>query len=158
MGENETYVERARALLSRLVEVSGMSRREVKRRLGEQGSDTELARLLNGRLEPKLRHVVELCRVLGIHPLEFFRMVWKEPATRSPFLRRLDDLTGDRIQPSRRTLPASSLAADLDEVRRLVVKLSVEVEELKAERQPQPAHPSRALTNRDPRRRARQDP
>jgi transcriptional regulator with XRE-family HTH domain len=85
-------VERAREVLRHLIELSGLSQREVERRLVERGSGTDVTRLLSGRLDLKLRHVLDISTVLGIHPLEFFRMVFREPEQRSPFLRKLDEL------------------------------------------------------------------
>ena len=93
-------VERARATLRTLVDLSGMSRREVRRRLAAQGSGINLAGLLSGRLDLKLRHVIDLGRVLGVEPGEFFRLVFGagEAGQRSPLLRRLEGL----IAPGRR--------------------------------------------------------
>jgi hypothetical protein len=133
MGGSKAQVEQARATLNDLIELSGLSRREVEQRLVEQGRGTDLARLLSGRLDLKLRHVLDLCRVLGIHPLEFFRMVFKEPERQSPFIQRLEALiTPGRL---RREVPAPSArppAEDLDQLRQRVRELMLEVEELSA--------------------------
>jgi 8-oxo-dGTP pyrophosphatase MutT (NUDIX family) len=92
MPGSEAEVERARATLRHLIDLSGLSRREVARRLLEERSGLDLGRLLCGRLDLKLRHALDISRVLGLHPLEFFRLVFKEPGERSPFLRQLEDL------------------------------------------------------------------
>jgi len=42
----------------------------------------------------KIGHVVAVCRALDLHPLEFFRMVFGEPAEDSPFLQRIDSAIG----------------------------------------------------------------
>ncbi|HVT14725.1 MAG TPA: hypothetical protein VHQ90_00910 [Thermoanaerobaculia bacterium] len=107
-----------------------MSRREVRRRLVAAGSGINLAALLSGRLDIKLRHVLDLSRVLGIHPLEFFRLVVGAPEQRSPLLRTLDDLVSPaRPQPlprgplvGRNELKA--LAHRVDELARAVGRLS----------------------------------
>lgn len=97
MGGSEAEVIRARGTLSHLIELSGLSRREVERRLLEQGCGTDLGRLLSGRLDLKLRHIVDICRVIGIFPLEFFQIVLKDSEQRSPLLQRLEALIPGRI-------------------------------------------------------------
>jgi hypothetical protein len=89
---SKAEVERARSTLRDLVELSGMSRREVRRRLAAAGCGMNLAGLLSGRLDLKLRHVLDLGRVLGVEPGEFFRLVFGEPSEQSPLLRRLEEL------------------------------------------------------------------
>ena len=56
-------------------ELSLMSRRTVSIRMAEEGSGTDLGRLLNGRVQLKIGHVVAVCRALDLHPLEFFRIL-----------------------------------------------------------------------------------
>jgi hypothetical protein len=90
MGGSKTEVARSRETLSHLIELSGLSRREVEKRLLEQGCGTDLGRLLSGRLDLKLRHILDICRVIDIYPLDFFRIVFKETGQRSPLLQRLD--------------------------------------------------------------------
>ena len=85
-------VARSRETLSHLIELSGLSRREVEKRLLEQGCGTDLGRLLSGKLDLKLRHIVDICRVIDVFPLEVFQIVWKESERRSPLLRRLEAL------------------------------------------------------------------
>ena len=94
MSDTTATEEAARRTLSSLIELSGLSRREVERRLLEQQAGTDLGRLLSGRLDLKLRHIVDIVRVLELHPHEFFRMLFKEQPDRSPLLQRLDGLMG----------------------------------------------------------------
>jgi hypothetical protein len=82
-----------RQVLSHLIEFSGMSRREVERRLLESDCGTDLGRLLSGRLDLKMKHLLALCRVIDLEPLEFVQMALKPRADqRSPLLRRLEAL------------------------------------------------------------------
>src|SRR5260370_14092182 len=97
MGGSKAEVNRSRETLAHLIELSGSSRREVERRLLEQGCGTDLGRLLSGRLDLKLRHIVDICRVIGIFPLEFFQIVFKDSEQRSPLLQRLEALIPGRI-------------------------------------------------------------
>lgn len=112
MGGSEAEVTRAREILSHLIELSGMSRREVERHLLEQGCGTDLGRLLSGRLDLKLRHVVDICRVIDLYPLEFFHIVFKDSEQRSPLLQRLEALLPGRLSRAPRVpegrLPAAS--------------------------------------------------
>jgi hypothetical protein len=82
-----------RKALSNLIEFSGMSRREVERRLLESDCGTDLGRLLSGRLDLKMKHLLALCRVIDLEPLEFVQIALKpRPGQRSPLLRRLEAL------------------------------------------------------------------
>src|ERR1700753_644656 len=92
MLESDASVERARAILRVLVGMSGISRREVRRRLAALGSGTDVTRLLGGTLDLKLRHIVDILDVIEVHPLEFFQMTFPPPETprRSPVLQMLE--------------------------------------------------------------------
>jgi hypothetical protein len=86
-------VGRMREALAHLIELSGMSRREVEQRLCQRGCGTDLGRLLKGRLDLKMTHVLALCRVIELEPLEFVQIALKpRPGQRSPLLRRLEAL------------------------------------------------------------------
>lgn len=85
-------VERARQVLATIIDLSMMSRREVGRRMAEQGVGVDLGRVLKGRLQLRFAHVAAICQALDLHPLEFCRMVFGEPKQRSPLLQRLDGL------------------------------------------------------------------
>jgi hypothetical protein len=86
-------VGRMREALAHLIEFSGMSRREVEQRLCQRGCGTDLGRLLKGRLDLKMKHVLALCRVLELEPLEFVQIALRpRPGQRSPLLRRLEAL------------------------------------------------------------------
>jgi hypothetical protein len=125
-------VERARGILKDLIELSGLSRREVEKRLLAGDSGTDLGRLLSGRLDLKLRHVLDIVRVLDLHPLEFFRILFREPFQRSPFLRRLDALAAPG-QPAVASRPAET---EIEEIRRCLFELARKVEMLKPPERP----------------------
>jgi hypothetical protein len=127
-------VDRARELLRDLIELSGISRREVERRLLEQDCGTDLGRLLSGRLDLKLRHVLDIVRVLELDPGEFFGMVFKKSAARSPFLRRLESIIGPVDVPPRAQPAIDERTADgIAEIRGLVLDLARTVDQLKAD-------------------------
>jgi hypothetical protein len=120
----ESEVGRMRETLSHLIEFSGMSRREVEQRLGQRGCGTDLGRLLSGRLDLKMKHVLALCRVIDLEPVEFLQIALKpRPGQRSPLLRRLQALLpqagADACPPSP---PAA--APDLADLARRVHELA----------------------------------
>lgn len=94
---------RARRALCGLVELSGVPRRDIAKRLQECGAGVDLNRLLRESLaqDIKLHHIIALCRILELHPLEFFRMVWREPDARSPCATRIEGL----LRPLRQAQP-----------------------------------------------------
>jgi hypothetical protein len=63
-----------RQALANLIEFSGLSGRQVERRLLESDCGTDLGRLLGGRLDLKMKHVLALCRVLELEPVEFVQI------------------------------------------------------------------------------------
>jgi hypothetical protein len=89
----EREVDQMRHALVNLIEFSGMSQREVEQRLCQSGCGTDLGRLLSGRPGLKMKHVLALCRVIDLEPLEFVQIELKpRPGQRSPLLRRLEAL------------------------------------------------------------------
>jgi hypothetical protein len=89
----EGELGRMRQALAHLIEFSGISRREVERRLCQRHCGTDLGRLLSGRLDLKMKHVLALCRVIELEPVEFIQIALKpRPSQRSPLLRRLEAL------------------------------------------------------------------
>ena len=127
---------RAREVLSSLIELSGMSRREVERRLLAEDAGTDLGRLLGGRLDLKLRHILDISRVLGLHPVELLAMALGEPRERSPFLRRLDALIAPvsvRVADAEpRPGRIGNRAGEIDELQRRVADLAWRIDELLA--------------------------
>lgn len=128
MGGSEAEVVRARETLSHLIEFSGMSRRQVEKRLLEEGCGTDLGRLLSGRLDLKLRHVVDICRVIGIYPLEFFHIVFRDSEQRSPFLQRLEGMIPGRVQRAARSPESRPPAPNLEDLLRRFSELLRQLE------------------------------
>ena len=89
----ESEVERMREALAQLIELSGMSRREVERRLYRGGCGIDLWRLLTGRLQLRMKHVLAICRVIELEPLEFVQIaLTPQTARRSALLQRIEAL------------------------------------------------------------------
>jgi hypothetical protein len=130
MSRSDREVQRAREILSDLIDLSGMSRREVERRLLEEDSGTDVNRLLAGKLDLKLRHILEICRLVGIYPLVFFNILLNQPEP-SPLLRKLrvlSDAEHLRLRTGAGRTPAL-LGAAGDALRRRVVDLIAELQE-----------------------------
>jgi hypothetical protein len=110
-----------------------MSQRRLHQLLRERGSTTDLLRVLSGRLELKLRHLLDIAQALDLYPLEFFRMVFDAPPTPSPLLRRLQALIPHHAAVHGPALDAPSpLARQLDEIQQRLGELARDVEQLKA--------------------------
>jgi hypothetical protein len=144
MGGSKAEVDLVRDALRGLIDLSGRTRREVERQLAVEGGGVDLTRLLGGKLDPKLRHVLDICRVIDLHPLEFFRLVFKEPEQPSSLLQRLEALFSPGRPPAITLTPRVQAAnEDLGALlERHVAALVRLVEALNAERQAKAArHP-----------------
>lgn len=128
MGGSKEDVARVREVLDDLVDLSGLSRREIERRLAQQGSGFDVSRLISGRFELKLHQLLDILCVLEIHPVEFFRLIFKEPELRSPLLVRARALfaSGEPVR-QRETRPADG---DLEDLRRRLVEMEKRIEQL----------------------------
>jgi hypothetical protein len=126
MTRADGEVERAREILGDLIDLSGMSRREVERRLAEEDSGTDVTRVLSGKLDLKLRHILDICRMIGIYPLVFFNMLLKEPEP-SPLMQKLETVLDSGRLAARsagaRTAPLAAPWEDMDALRRRVGEL-----------------------------------
>lgn len=69
-------VRRTAQLLEALIQVTGVSQEEVETRL--EASPGYVGRLLGGRVELKLRHILAILRILEIEPSLFFQTLYPE--------------------------------------------------------------------------------
>lgn len=133
MGGSKAEVARVREALSSLIDLSDLSRREIERRLVGQGSGVDLNRLLAGKFELKLFQLLDVLQILDIHPLEFFRLIFKEAEQRNPLLERMQALFGPARPSAAARLPSTRPAEkDLEELRHRVDQLAQLVEQLTA--------------------------
>lgn len=63
-------IARIAAALRTAIRLSGISHRQVERELGL--STGYLTRILAGQVELRVRHVLDVCRVIGLSPDRFF--------------------------------------------------------------------------------------
>lgn len=78
--------------LRSLIELSPMSWRQVELRLRADGRGVDLSRLFHGKFEPKVRHILDICEVIELDPLELFRLVLPGRQEPSPLLRSVSAL------------------------------------------------------------------
>lgn len=135
MRPPEHDVKRARQILNELVELAGMIRREVERRLLDEDAGTDVNRVLAGKLDLKLRHILAITRLVGLDPGIFFTLLLPEPEP-SPLLERIRPMVDAEDRRLRRVAARSTpggQAQDMDPVRRgvsaLIEQLQVFVDE-----------------------------
>jgi hypothetical protein len=124
-------IERVRTVLRHLIDLSGLSRHEIRKRLHDDGHGAYLAGVLSGRIQLKLHHVLDLLRVLDLQPMELFRLVFREPSEPSPLIHKLNTLVslrGSIPRTGRTTAPSSSSVEDL---RAQVAALRRDVQQLR---------------------------
>jgi transcriptional regulator with XRE-family HTH domain len=73
---NEDEVVRLTNLLSAAVKFSNITQREVERKLSL--SSGSLSRLFSGGIELKIKHILDVCEVIGFPPSRFFRAAYPQ--------------------------------------------------------------------------------
>ena len=129
MGDSKEDVARVRKALDGLVDLSGLSRREIERRLAQHGPGFDVSRLLVGRFDLKLHQLLDILCVLEIHPVEFFLLIFKQPERRSPLLARVRALFAPG-EPVRQPGPGHA-DGDLDDIRRRLDEMEQRIEQLR---------------------------
>lgn len=104
--DDKTEIQRMLDLLRMLIRISGLSNREVERRL--KLSPSYLSRLFGGYLEVKLEHILGVSRALGLKPAEFFAFAYPEgPLDPSEAYQRIRGVL-QTLHPSRPEPPAKA--------------------------------------------------
>jgi hypothetical protein len=129
-GKAETA--RVREALRSVIDVAGMSLREIERRLTRQGHGFDINRMLTGRFETKLYQILDVLGVLEIHPVEFFRLVFREPTKPSAILLRMREIFGAVRPAAAVALPPSAPRpeATLEALHRRVEELARQLDQL----------------------------
>lgn len=94
---NEDEVVRLTNLLSAAVKFSNITQREVERRLSM--SSGSLSRLFSGGIELKVKHILDVCSVIGLAPSGFFKAAYPEQGEETAEARRLQRLL-EQIHPT----------------------------------------------------------
>ena len=111
---NEDEVVRLTNLLSAAVKFSNITQREVERKLGL--SSGSLSRLFSGGIELKIKHILDVCEVIGFPPSRFFRAAYPQRDEDSGdawrLQRLLEQLHPGKDQPDKDKPPAALRPAD----------------------------------------------
>jgi len=119
---NEEIVRIASALRT-AIRLSGVSHRQVERELGL--STGYLTRILSGQVELRVRHILDICGVIGLPPDRLFNALFPfqegPPESVSRLERGLAQLhpPPDRLAPSPEAVVGESRPKLLDLLRRL---------------------------------------
>lgn len=130
--DGKAQAARVREALRSVIDVAGMSHRKIERTLVSQGRGLDVNRMLAGRFDLKLYQLLDVLGVLEIHPVEFFRLVFKEPAQQSAVLLRMREIFG-ALRPAAAAPPPSAPRPELtlDALQRRVEELARLVEQLR---------------------------
>jgi transcriptional regulator with XRE-family HTH domain len=111
---NEDEVVRLTNLLSAAVKFSNITQREVERKLGL--SSGSLSRLFSGGIELKIKHILDICEVIGFPPSRFFRAAYPQRDEESGdawrLQRLLEQLHPGKDHPDKDKQPAALRSAD----------------------------------------------
>jgi transcriptional regulator with XRE-family HTH domain len=121
----EIEVRRLTNLLSSAIKFSGWKQRDIEKSLG--WSSGSMSRLLSGGIELKIKHVQEICGVIGFPPARYFHAAYptaEEGGPESARLQRLlEQLHPVDAEPEPVPAPppaANPAAVDQTEVERIV--------------------------------------
>jgi transcriptional regulator with XRE-family HTH domain len=95
---NEDEVVRLTNLLSAVVKFSEVTQREVERKLGL--SSGSLSRLFSGGIELKVKHILDVCEVIGFPASRFFHAAYPQREEESGEAWRLQRLL-EQLHPAR---------------------------------------------------------
>ena len=125
----EADVGQLRKALRQLSDLSGMSRRAVEQCLLGTRCGVDVTRLLAGRFDLKVKHVLAICRVIELEPLELLELALRpRPGQRSPLFRNLQGLfAAARPEPN----PPTPGPPDAATLMQRVQALQDQLEELK---------------------------
>jgi transcriptional regulator with XRE-family HTH domain len=101
---NEDEVVRLTNLLSAAVKFSNVTQREVERKLGL--SSGSLSRLFSGGIELKIKHILDVCEVIGFPPSRFFRAAYPQRDEESGDAWRLQRLL-EQLHPGKDREPSA---------------------------------------------------
>lgn len=121
--KTEGEVTRITNLLSSAIKFSGWKQRDIEKTLG--WSSGSMSRLLSGGIELKIKHVLEICSVIGFPPARFFHASYPDAEQGGPdaarlqrLLEQLHPVSEETTAPSPAEPPAPAL--DQAEVERMV--------------------------------------
>lgn len=130
--DGKAEAARVRQALRSIIDVADMSHREIERTLVSQGHGLDVNRMLAGRFDLKLHQLLDVLGVLEIHPVEFFRLVFREPTQQSAILQRMREIFG-AVRPAAAVASAPSAPRPeptIEALRRRVEELARQLDQL----------------------------
>lgn len=106
---NEDEVLRLTNLLSAAVKFSNITQREVERKL--ELSSGSLSRLFSGGIELKIKHILDICEVIGFPPARFFHAAYPQREEESGEAWRLQRLL-EQLHPAKEEKQAAAPAEE----------------------------------------------
>lgn len=106
---NEDEVLRLTNLLSAAVKFSNITQREVERKL--ELSSGSLSRLFSGGIELKIKHILDICEVIGFPPARFFHAAYPQREEESGEAWRLQRLL-EQLHPAKEEKQAEAPAEE----------------------------------------------
>jgi hypothetical protein len=117
---SDQEMKELRRVLARAVEVLDLPRRQIERELGL--GNGSLVRWLDGEIEIRLRHLLDLARLLGVAPVEFLELGFPELNQKARY-RLVDRLNPPSVPLRGQTVQEAAAApGDLKELVRQVLR------------------------------------
>ena len=123
--KTETEVTRLTNLLASAIKFSGWKQRDIEKTL--DWSSGSMSRLLSGGIELKIKHIHEICGVIGFPPSRFFHAAYPSAEDGSPEMARLQRLLAqlhpiepDEPEPAATPAAPPTSTVDPNEVERIV--------------------------------------
>jgi transcriptional regulator with XRE-family HTH domain len=113
--------ERIVTVLKTAMRILGVTNREVEKKLGV--SYGYLSRLFAGSMELKVDHIVEITEAMGLHPAEFFQLVYPrlpDPPS-APAQKLRTALQGFQPGPPQAEPPGSDRRPTPDEIEKMML-------------------------------------
>ncbi len=114
--ERDERIEHLAEVLKSVIRSSGLTGREIERRLGMSGGYT--SRLLGGGVELKLSQILAILDVIGLYPSELFAMAFPMSGEASPLMRRIQGIMPVALPGSR---PAEAPPVDVKALEEKVI-------------------------------------
>jgi transcriptional regulator with XRE-family HTH domain len=122
--KTDVEVTRLTSLLASAIKFSGWKQRDIEKALS--WSSGIMSRLLSGGIELKIKHIQEICEVIGFPPERFFHAAYPTAEGGTPESARLQRLleqlhpVAPEPEPVAAPQPATPSTVDQTEVERLV--------------------------------------
>ncbi len=126
----EQDLKQLRQVLREAVRATRMSTRDLERRLGIGNGN--LGRMLDGRLDLRVRHLLALADLLDVPPGDLLELGCPDAVSRAKH--RLGDWIGKRSSPPAEPTAASLSLDQLNELIRNAVQQALEQQSAEAER------------------------